>query len=225
MVVLCLDTKIRFLLKGWGGGGVEFVGSWAEVFTLYFASIVPICMYHFNTLQPAQIGRYFASDILKCIFVNQNCRSFNHVSLKFVPGVIDNHSGTFLINSLMPSDAYASATYANIGSNNGLWPGRQQDIIWTDAGILLIGPLGRNFSEILIEIYTFLFKKIRLKMSSGNCRPFCLTLNVWKTSATPTSCIYIKYVNYVSRAGFSVKTGANLYRNVRKKRFSESKWR
>ena len=34
-----------FLLKGWGGDGVEFVGSWAEVFTLYFASIVPICMY------------------------------------------------------------------------------------------------------------------------------------------------------------------------------------
>ena len=39
-----------------------------------------------------------------------------------------------------------------IGSDNGLSPGRRQAIIWTNAGILLIGPLGTNFSEILIEI-------------------------------------------------------------------------
>ena len=30
---------------------------------------------------------------------------------------------------------------------------RCQAIIWTNDGILLIGPLGTNFSEILIEIY------------------------------------------------------------------------
>ena len=41
---------------------------------------------------------------------------------------------------------------AIIGSNNGLAPGRRQDIIWANAGILLIGPLGKNNSEILIEI-------------------------------------------------------------------------
>ena len=51
-----------------------------------------------------------------------------------------------------------------IGSDNGLAPGRRQTIIWTNAGILLIGPLGTNSSEILIGIRTFLFKKIRLKM-------------------------------------------------------------
>ena len=39
-----------------------------------------------------------------------------------------------------------------IGSDNGLSPGRRQAIIWTKAGILLIEPLGTNFSEILIEI-------------------------------------------------------------------------
>ena len=39
-----------------------------------------------------------------------------------------------------------------IGSDNGLSPGRRQAIIWTNAGILLIGPLGTNFSEIFIEI-------------------------------------------------------------------------
>ena len=35
-----------------------------------------------------------------------------------------------------------------IGSDNGLSPGRHQAIIWTNAGILLSGPLGTNFSEI-----------------------------------------------------------------------------
>ena len=39
-----------------------------------------------------------------------------------------------------------------IGSDNGLLPGQCQAIIWTDAGILMIGPLGIKFSEILIEI-------------------------------------------------------------------------
>ena len=34
-----------------------------------------------------------------------------------------------------------------IGSDNGLSPGRRQAIIWTNAGILLIRPLGTNFNE------------------------------------------------------------------------------
>ena len=54
-----------------------------------------------------------------------------------------------------------------IGSDNGLSPGRRQAIIWTNAGILLIGPLGTNFSEILIEIHIFSFRKMHLKMSSA----------------------------------------------------------
>ena len=69
-----------------------------------------------------------------------------------------------------------------IGSHNGLLPGRRHAIIWTNAGILLIRPLGTNFSEILIGIQTFSFKKIYLKMSSTKWRPFCLGLNVLITS-------------------------------------------
>ena len=64
------------------------------------------------------------------------------------------------------------------GSDNGLWPSRHQAIIWTNAGILIIGPLGTNFIEILIEIYIFSFQKMHLKMSSGNWWQFCLGLNV-----------------------------------------------
>ena len=65
-----------------------------------------------------------------------------------------------------------------IGSDNGLSPDRRQAIIWTNAGILLIGPLGTKFSEILIKILTFSFKKMRLKVLSAKRRPFCLGLNV-----------------------------------------------
>ena len=66
------------------------------------------------------------------------------------------------------------------GSDNGLSPGRRQAIIWTNAEILLIGPLGTNFSENSIEILTFSFKKMRLKVSTAKWRPFCLGLNVLK---------------------------------------------
>ena len=74
-----------------------------------------------------------------------------------------------------------------IGSDNGLSPGRRQAIIWTNAGILLIGPLGTNFSENLSTILTFSFTEMRLKVSSAKWRPFCLGLNVlrkclWKWS-------------------------------------------
>ena len=65
-----------------------------------------------------------------------------------------------------------------VGSDNGLSPGRHQAIIWTDVGIMLIGLLGTNFSEILSKIHTSLFKKMHLKMSSAKWRQFCLGLNV-----------------------------------------------
>ena len=42
-------------------------------------------------------------------------------------------------------------------------PRRHQAIIWTNAGILLIEPLGVMYSEILIKIHTFSFNKMHLK--------------------------------------------------------------
>ena len=52
-----------------------------------------------------------------------------------------------------------------IGSDNGLLSDRHQAIIWTNAGILSLGPLRTNFNEILIETLTFSSKKMRLKVS------------------------------------------------------------
>ena len=67
-----------------------------------------------------------------------------------------------------------------IGSDNGLSPGRRQTIIWTNDGIVLIGPLRTNFNENLMEILIFSFRKMRLKVSSAKWRPFCNGLNVFK---------------------------------------------
>ena len=76
-----------------------------------------------------------------------------------------------------------------IGPDNGLLPGQRQAIIWTKAGILLIGPLGTNVSEILIAILTFSFKKMHLKASSAKWRPFFLSLNVLKSAVGNCQCL------------------------------------
>ena len=65
-----------------------------------------------------------------------------------------------------------------IDSDTVLSPGRRQAKIWTDAGLLLIGPLGTNYSEILIGIQTLSLRKMHLKISSGKWRLFCIGLNV-----------------------------------------------
>ena len=83
------------------------------------------------------------------------------------------------INSLNPSGAYMRQK-TTIGSCNGLSLGRRQAIIWIDAGMLLIRHIDSKFSEILIEINTFSFMKIHLKMSSRKWRPFYLGHNVFK---------------------------------------------
>ena len=41
------------------------------------------------------------------------------------------------------------------GSGNGMSSGQCEAIIWTNAGILLIAPLGTNFNETLIKIHIF----------------------------------------------------------------------
>ena len=67
-----------------------------------------------------------------------------------------------------------------IGSDNGLSPDRRHAIIWIIARILLIGPLRINFSEILFKMWTFSFKKMRLKISSAKWCLFRLSLDVLK---------------------------------------------
>ena len=68
--------------------------------------------------------------------------------------------------------------YTNKLTTNALSSGWHQAIIWTNGGILSIGPLGTNFSENLIKIYVFSSKKMQLKMSSGKWWQFYLDLCV-----------------------------------------------
>ena len=79
-----------------------------------------------------------------------------------------------------------------IGLDNGLSPGRRQAIIWINAGVLLIWPLVTKFSEILIEIRTFWFKRMHLNMSSGKWRQFCLGLNVSSVLASNREMVVVK---------------------------------
>ena len=58
-----------------------------------------------------------------------------------------------------------------IGSDNGLSTRRCQAIIWTNAGILLIGPSGTNF----IEIHIFHSRKCILKCHSETGGHFVCT--------------------------------------------------
>ena len=84
------------------------------------------------------------------------------------------------------------------GSNNGLSPGRREAIISTNAGILLFGPLGTIFSEILIGIQNFSFK-MHLKMSSAKWLPFCLGLNVLRKLYIPKR-LTVGYIDRIIEA-------------------------
>ena len=58
-----------------------------------------------------------------------------------------------------------------IGSDNGLLPGKRHTIIWANAGLLSIGPLGTNFSENFEHFHS---RKCNRKWR----QPFCLGLSV-----------------------------------------------
>ena len=89
-----------------------------------------------------------------------------------------------VVNLFRPSDAYLRHLINHHWFKIGLSPGQPLAIIWTNPGIFLIGHLGTNFCEILIEIHTFLLKKMYIEMSSGKWRPclsasMCFNITLW----------------------------------------------
>ena len=99
-------------------------------------------------------------------------------SFNLIRNVLEGHKDTYkcfwfcLMNNLQLNEAashiYASVNQTIIGLDNGLSPDCRQAIIWTTTGTLSIGPLGINFSEILMEIQTFSFKKMHLNCCLQN---------------------------------------------------------
>ena len=84
-------------------------------------------------------------------------------------------------NALMPGDAYLRQWIVSTLVQVMAWrrSGHKPLPESMLTGILLIGPLGTNSSEILIGTQTFPLKKIRLKLSSAKCCPYRLGLNVF----------------------------------------------
>ena len=69
----------------------------------------------------------------------------------------------FFLHSTLVLSFYINVVLTlSIGSDNGLSPGRCRVIILIDDGTLLIGPLGTNLSEIIIEIHALLANKMPL---------------------------------------------------------------
>ena len=155
--------------------------------------IIIIAYWVLKTLRSRQNCPCFAEDIFKFLVLYENCCTLIWISLKFVPnGPIDNTSvlvetmawcwtGDNPFSEMMITqftDAYKLTHWGrvthicignltNIGSDNGLSPDRRLAIIWTNARMMLIGPLETNLSEILIKVHTFSLKKMHSKMSSG----------------------------------------------------------
>ena len=71
-----------------------------------------------------------------------------------------------------PTPIPVAVNWAIIGSYNGLSPLRRQAITWPNAGLLSIGLLRTNLSEIWIGILPIPFKKMHLKISSAKMAPF-----------------------------------------------------
>ena len=140
-----------------------------------FVVLIQFC---FWTSRLAQNESNFADDIFTCIFLLENMSFYSNFSeVRF--WVFHKKSALVLLMVwclLLPETMLTHwgrvthicvGTNTNIGSDNGLSPGRRQAIIWTNAWILLIGPLGTKFSGILSEIHTLSFKKMHFKTSSA----------------------------------------------------------
>ena len=74
---------------------------------------------------------------------------------------------------------YASANYPSLVHKMAYREThRRQAIIWTSAGILLLGHSRTNFNDMFFEIQALTLKEIYLKISSAKLRPFCVGISL-----------------------------------------------
>ena len=71
-----------------------------------------------------------------------------------------------------------------------IMPIRHQAITWTKPGLLSIGRLRTNFSEIWMGILSFSFKKMHLKMLSAKMAAI-LSRGRWVKQQSVTGCCYV----------------------------------
>ena len=151
--------------------------SWANVKPVRCCHICNICSYgnvaekkdnlHFDSKRGWPLATTAGTtNLVPSLLMSSHCNSFED----WAP--VDDIYGCPILTHWGRVTHICVSRLSILGSDNGLSPSRRQAIIWTNTGILLTGPLGTIFSEILIEIYSFLFKKMCLKVSSAKWRPF-----------------------------------------------------
>ena len=82
--------------------------------------------------------------------------------------ILDTFTNNLNRKDRVPHICMYAGNYAIIGSDDALVPNREQAIISTDAGSLLLRPMSTNFTEIWIQIEQFWYKKIQLKSRLQN---------------------------------------------------------
>ena len=124
------------------------------VFIQIFAHVLPKCILQSLWYYWGNIKRQFNTCLKYCHY-SIFCRTLQSW---IICTTIQNHLDTLCATEQRLLTHWGRVTHicasklTIIGSDNSLSPGRRQAIIWTNAGIMLIGPLGTNFSEILNKI-------------------------------------------------------------------------
>ena len=78
------------------------------------------------------------------------------------------------------STVYALVNWVSTGSGNGLSPVRRQAITWTNGGLLSVGLLGTNFSEIRIRNFIIFIHENACEVAvCHNCGHFKLSKGGW----------------------------------------------
>ena len=112
-------------------------------------------IWHRASFHSSHVTWWWLWSLRQTLFPNSFCGWYHSVFKWYWPSVITVQylwiaaTNIIIVNSSPP--IYASVNRVSIGSDNGLSPIRRQAIIWTNAGILLIEPLGTKFSEMLIK--------------------------------------------------------------------------
>ena len=190
----------------------------------YFETLTSYITHHTLAWQ-VSYGVFILSNMEKETTKHQRIHStsVSKTQLKWIQNFLNVWQKFFIIN-LQISRIYINNEHISeylLYNFKLLAPHRRQAIIWDNAGILLIGPLETNFSEILIKIQTFSLKKIRLKMSSAKCCSLRLSLNelkapMWFHHHTDMRkvtlfCIHCSYVQLAQFYGHLITSDHELF--------------
>ena len=103
----------------------------------------------------------YAFDGYTCIFVVLHSQVSGQISLKYWN---KQNWHTLAHRGWVMHTGICIGNLTIIDSDNGLSPGWHQAIIWTNTPVVLIGPVGKTSSDILIKIHLFPVKKMHLKL-------------------------------------------------------------